>query len=747
MKKQFRHLLQPASLFIALIGLGLGAFQNCSKVDFGADIPSVSEFSSNSLLTINNGAKYTNSSGVSLQIKTLTANEMYVTNDSTCASGGSWEPYATERPWVLGQKNAEAHVFVKFNTKSGAELPCINASIIHDDTAPTADIVNGPAAYSNASLETLGLEGQDALSGIDSFECRSGSSDFKKCDAQTQVSATVDGPQTFQARAVDRAGNRSKVVEHAWLRDTVPPVLNLVDVPASPSARSYATIRMEVEDPAGGSGIDRIRCQWDMGSVKNDCSLSESNTNLANGTHTFTAWAIDKAGNESQKESYQWVVNTAPSGEFEVIGVTGGTDVEKDNLLGTVLTPTTHWSVSSGAVNYKVSVLNQQGQVVCAEKDSAATSYSYSSVDCTLVDGHVYSAKVVAINNLGVARTAPLFQFTVDVTPPAFQITGPIDVQGDQKTAKFNFTITDASGIRDATCSKTYLGASQSANCKDLTTYTYTNLPNGDHVFQISATDKAGNKGMSQPISWKVQLVICDPFNSVEGGCKKGLKGNLYYLTGNQLDSPYKDVESYIKYGKVADAIVYMSQLFVPTRSFSEGFSTNDQNVVTDDSGQKLVEYFALEFETLMKLGPNDQPGFYQFGILSDDGSLVEIKDSPTGSYRSLIDNDGTHSTRFGCDKVGMSLDANSRIPMRIKYYQGPRTEIALHLVWRKLDSETASTADTACGKTGTSTFYGNDLANPDLVNYEFGKMVKRGWKTMAPENFILQEEAAPAGP
>lgn len=714
---------------------------NCSRVDFAADVPSQAEFVSGSRMTINKGAAYTNDTSVSLQINALGANEMYVTNDPTCETGGAWEPYSSQRAWILGQTNSETRVFAKFQSKAGVDLPCIDASIVHDDVAPVVSIRRAPAPLSRKATESFELEGTDALSGIDFFECRIDGGTYQKCDATANLDIPGEGPKAFQVRAVDRAGNRSTVKEASWLKDTTKPVLQLIQVPQSPTAHSYATIRMEARDEAGGSGLAQIHCQWDSNPVKHGCSLTETNTSLSDGMHLFTAWATDQAGNESDHQMSMWTVNTSPSGDFEVLGVTGGTDIEVDNLLGTVATPTLHWSASSGAVKYSVSVLNSMGTTVCTAQETSATTYAFAPAACSLQDGKTYSAKVTAVNNLNVLNDAPLFAFTVDTTPPTITITGPA-MSDDQKTAKFDFTIADPSGVRDATCSKTFNSSTQTANCGGLTTYSYTNLTTGDHTFSIAATDKAGNKGASAPLTWKVHLVICDPFNSIEGGCKKGLKGNLYYLTDAQLQSPFTDVQSYIDFGKKADVLIYMSQLLTPTRNFTDGFATSDQNVVTDDSGQKLVEYFALDFETVVKLGPADQPGFYQFGILSDDGTIVEIKDSPTGAYRTYINNDQEHATMLKCDRVGMNFDANTRLPMRVKYFQGPREQIALMLVWRKLDSPTASKADSACDVESASDYFGSDLTKPDFVNYEFGKMSQRGWKALVPENFVLPEEA-----
>lgn len=726
---------------LPLLALLLLLYQNCgSKVGFEVDLPSEESFLGASNIVINNGAEYTNNSSVKVQVTSPFAETMYLTNDPTCATGGEWEPIRYENSWALAQSNSQATVYAKFKNKTGVELPCISGSIVHDDHSPEVSIIRAPRAFSQHSTESLDLQGYDSLSGLDHFECSLNGDAFKTCSSTVVVNGLADGNQTFRARAVDRAGNRSEISERYWVVDRVKPTLKLVNKPDSPSSSYVATFVMEASDNAGGSGLHAIHCQVDNLPLDENCSLSETLVSLSEGQHFFQAVAVDKAGNQSTPVQHTWTVATVPSGDFKVIGVTGGADSTIDNLLGTTLTPTVHWSPSAGAVEYEVSILNSASATVCGPVATNSTSYAFPST-CQLKDGAAYKVKASAFNSAGIVRNASLYSFTVDVTPPQINITGPI-VGDDSQVAKFKFTISDASGVQDAVCTKSYSGSDQSVNCKGLSEYTYTNLANGPHVFSISAIDKAGNQGTSAPINWSVKLVVCDPFNQVEGGCKKGLRADLYYLTGTQLNSPFTKVNEYINKGTKANAIIYMSQLFVPTRDFSTGFSTNDKTVIVDDNGNKLVEYFALDFETIIKLGPNDSPGQYQFGILSDDGSIMEIKDTPSSPYRSLISNDNDHSTRLGCATDGVNLTSSSRIPVRLKYFQGPRTRIALTLVWRKIDpTDPNAKKDKDCGYAHNTYYFGSNTLQPDLNNSGFGEMKKRGWKVLAPENFILPEE------
>lgn len=749
MKIDFKRALGST---LPIAGLMIFTFQNCSKVNFGADLPSNVDVLGSSAVVINDGAEFTNEGIVKLSITNPHADEMYVTNDFRCEKDGQWEKMApVKNGWSLKQTNARAEVFVKFKSKAGIDLPCVSASIIHDDKSPTARIVRGPAEYSNNTSEEFGLDGHDALSGISYFECRLGDVDFQRCPANFDIQNLNEGNQSFQVRAVDRAGNRSPVVGRFWVVDRTPPTITVTG-PTALVPNPYASFELNAQDDR--SGVSRIFCQVDGGVINDRCTPIQTVYNLSNGTHTLTAWAIDKAGNESTRASHTISVDSKTPENFIIMGVTGGEDHTIDKYLGTTLIPTLHWTESVGAHEYTLNVLDSvTGAYVCNEKATSQGAdpnfghmvYPYSNNDCVLQDGKSYIAKIVAERSNGKTATATL-TFTVDTTPPVIHITGPTNNVNDVTKAKFEFEVQDpVSGVKTATCTKMFGEEKQEFNCKaPKKNHTFTSLPNGEHSFSISATDVAGNKAVSAPIKWNVKLVICDPFSSIEGGCKKGLRANLFYR--GQGQPAYNKVDDYINLAKQANAVVYMSQLLVPTTYFSDGFSSSDQTTLTDDNGNKLVEYFALDLETIVKLGPNDEPGLYQFGILSDDGSVIQIKDTGVAGWDSaqvLIDNDGYHSTKLACDMKGIEFTGATRQPMRIKYFQAPRHHIALTLLWRKVDkTDPSSFSDSACGVESTNFYFGPNFATqPDFENYEFGKMKQRGWKPLAPENFILEED------
>ncbi|MCB0342701.1 MAG: hypothetical protein H6626_02150 [Pseudobdellovibrionaceae bacterium] len=229
---------------------------------------------------------------------------------------------------------------------------------------------------------------------------------------------------------------------------------------------------------------------------------------------------------------------------------------------------------------------------------------------------------------------------------------------------------------------------------------------------------------------YKLNNLVCDPMgNSGSLGLGYGLKAELFYTNGTNYDA----VQDYMDHGTKAEFDLFYSALNVPTRAFSLGFPTETGVMVKDDQGNDLVEYFGLRFNTHFQLGEADEPGVYEFAVLSDDGTIIRVRDGE-GTARELVANDGDHPTRMGCSTSTLYVDHNSLIPMEIDYYQGPRYHISLVPLWRKVDEQRQ--AEPLCGRQGNSLFF--DSTNNSKPQQAYLDLMNRGWKVWEPENFRL---------
>jgi putative hemolysin len=239
---------------------------------------------------------------------------------------------------------------------------------------------------------------------------------------------------------------------------------------------------------------------------------------------------------------------------------------------------------------------------------------------------------------------------------------------------------------------------------------------------------------------YAVNKTICNPLGGSTTPVttpSQGLQATLWYLQpGGTI---YHDVESMINNGTQSDSNLFFSEIFVPTRLFSEGFPQQSGGSLQDNTGQTLIQYFALRFEGTLHLGPNEAEGDYQLGILSDDGSIWYLSQEADGlNFQPVLTNDGDTPTRLGCGQT-IHMTKDSEIPMRLDYYQGPMYEIALVPLWRLVNS--CTTTESLCGVSGNYTYFNptsNSQPEPD-----YNTLIADGWYPLSSQNYSLLESAS----
>lgn len=197
-----------------------------------------------------------------------------------------------------------------------------------------------------------------------------------------------------------------------------------------------------------------------------------------------------------------------------------------------------------------------------------------------------------------------------------------------------------------------------------------------------------------------------------------------------------------IETGFEADHKILMPDLSVPSTQFSDGFKISEGQYLTDKDGKVLIEAFALDLKTRLQLADRE-PGYYTFAVLSDDGSIVDMDLNSDGELEEAINNDAYHSPRLMCYSSFVEMTAQSKINMRLRYFQGPRTTIALTFVMKKVDPANFE-QDDLCGQTDSAEFrwFGEATSSadyqPDYVNSPFGQLLSRGWFIPNQDMFLL---------
>jgi hypothetical protein len=234
-----------------------------------------------------------------------------------------------------------------------------------------------------------------------------------------------------------------------------------------------------------------------------------------------------------------------------------------------------------------------------------------------------------------------------------------------------------------------------------------------------------------------VNRTACDPLGGSSGSTNPttGLQASLYYF--NSGETIYHDTESMIKYGHQSDKNLFFSEINVPTRLFSAGFPLQTGGMIQTDDGQNLIEYFALRFDGYLQLADDQDEGDYQLGILSDDGAIWSLSSDATGdNYQVVVNNDGDHPTQMGCGPI-VSLKHGVPLRMQLDYYQGPRYEIAVMPLWRKVNQ---SSNEPLCGQNGNYLYFDPD--NNSAPEAAWTQLQSRGWQTIAASNYVVPETA-----
>ncbi len=197
---------------------------------------------------------------------------------------------------------------------------------------------------------------------------------------------------------------------------------------------------------------------------------------------------------------------------------------------------------------------------------------------------------------------------------------------------------------------------------------------------------------------------ICDPFSN--GGARdatKGVRATLhYYEVGDPRIASIANSNHFIPGvpGVVTAASpVYLNQLDVPTRAFSDGFTNGEGNLLKTMSGEPLIEWFSLRMGSNFIAPTAAEEGHYQFALHSDDGAVLKIDEGRNGNYVDLVNDDSIHAPKLTCATRTVHLKAGDPLPFKLNYFQGPRVLITLQVLWKRLPAAQSSGLSCAMGE------------------------------------------------
>lgn len=237
-------------------------------------------------------------------------------------------------------------------------------------------------------------------------------------------------------------------------------------------------------------------------------------------------------------------------------------------------------------------------------------------------------------------------------------------------------------------------------------------------------------------------LLVCDPFGGGKtAGSKNGLEAQLTYIpaTSPVVKNSSLTTDAFTPGNTdvvVSPAQIFLSQVNTSTTLFSQGFKDSKGTALTDTKGNTLIEWFSLRTQGQVMLNAKDVEGDYQFAILSDDGSLMKIDRTGTGSsFETWIDNDHTQGNTLGCAANTVHLKPSMSLPIQIRYFQGPRYRIAFMLLWRK---NPTSLKDSECGVHEGDDYFFSSSSGTSTATSAYNKLLSRGWSVVPAENLYL---------
>lgn len=278
-------------------------------------------------ITINTGAKYTNSASVALTLSATNASQMCFSNDKS--SWTNWENYATSKSWILTSGDGTKTVYVKFKDAAGNVSEIYSDTIILDTTPPTGSIsIMNDATYTDSCSLTLNLSASDRPSSGISQMTISNSSSFEGANWQEYVTAKSwtllpgDGEKTVYVKFKDGAGSVSEIYSDTIILDTTPPKVAITSPCADTSVRGEVVIKGTASDENFRSylveyGQGTEPTSWTEITTPNsqviDGTLATWDTTVLNGgSCTLRLTAADLAGNSAQTQVSLRVDNHPP---------------------------------------------------------------------------------------------------------------------------------------------------------------------------------------------------------------------------------------------------------------------------------------------------------------------------------------------------------------------------------------------------------------------------------------------------
>ena len=275
--------------------------------------------------TLVGGVLVTNTTSVNLAYYSDDPSEVYITNNLACVGGGAWTShsvdYVRDVPWTLSGTNQLVWAYAMFRDDAGNTSPCLSASILHDNIAPTFTVTTpSNGAYINNVNKGRFLFSGTCSENNKRVYIREGGVDKASvlCTANAwsafaSFGTTVDGPVAIELHYTDHHGNWATPINRNLVKDTVRPLITIT----SPINGSFVNNSNASNLLMSGTCAEEGRTVnvTGAGTGSGTCSSGawSASVNFAGapqGTVTVTANLTDQAGNASNNAIWSFKVDT-----------------------------------------------------------------------------------------------------------------------------------------------------------------------------------------------------------------------------------------------------------------------------------------------------------------------------------------------------------------------------------------------------------------------------------------------------
>jgi PKD repeat protein len=358
---------------------------------------------------------------------------------------------------VDGKDDAIGQVEIKVDLEAPDVTP-------PDTAQPFSPYVTGsPSAYFNLERDEPGS----------TFECSVDEEAFEVCGqggdqfySYLQLTGLSEGEHSLDVRERDLAGNVDPTPVRVEIRvDMTAPDTSIESGPGSHTRNQTVGFGFSSTEPGGW-----FYCSLDGGASEYCGSANYSYYSLAEGSYTFSVWAVDQAGNaDLSPATYEFTVDrSAPSLEISS-GPTGPTRLQD--------------------VSFGFQVDDPGATTRCRLQPAGMASVPFaecsSPFEQTGLADRAYSFFVEATDAAG-NQDVKSRVFTVDTTPPRSSLNQAPSAYTNDPSASFVFSANEPTGGFRCSLDGAPLAACASPVVTDA-------LPDGEHVFEVEATDVAGN--------------------------------------------------------------------------------------------------------------------------------------------------------------------------------------------------------------------------------------------------------------